>query len=43
MKAGFSKDRVNELFNLLERIVEDKVHAIRIYVYNIDATALKTF
>jgi hypothetical protein len=39
--AGFSKDRVSELFNLLEKIVEYKVNAIRIYVYNADKTASK--
>jgi hypothetical protein len=41
--AGFSRDRVSELFNLLERIVEHKVTVIRIYVYNVDAAALMTF
>jgi hypothetical protein len=41
--AGFSKDGVIELFNLLERTVEPKVNAIRIYVYTIDETDLTTF
>jgi hypothetical protein len=38
--AGFSKDRVSELFNLLERIVEHKVNVTRIYAYNVDETPL---
>jgi uncharacterized protein Smg (DUF494 family) len=41
--AGFSKERVSEIFNFLERTVEDKVNAIRIYAYNVEKTALKTF
>jgi hypothetical protein len=41
--AGVSKKRGSEIFNLLERIVEDKVNAIRMYVYSVDKTALKTF
>jgi hypothetical protein len=41
--AGSSKDRVSELFNLLERTVEHKLNAIRMYVYNVDETAFKNF
>jgi N-acetyl-beta-hexosaminidase len=41
--AGFSKERVSELFNVLERIVEDKVNAIRMCMHNVIKTALKTF
>jgi hypothetical protein len=41
--AGFSKNRVSEMFNLLERTVEHKLNAIRMYVYNADETAFTTF
>jgi hypothetical protein len=41
--AGFSKDRVRELFNLLERTVERKAKAIKIYAYNVDETAFTAF
>jgi hypothetical protein len=41
--AGFSKDRVSELFNWLERTVKNKVNAIGIYVYNVDEAAITTF
>ena len=41
--AGSSKDRVSELFNLLERTVEHKLNAIRMYVYNVDETAFTKF
>ena len=41
--ADFSKVRVSELFNLLERTVEHEVNGIRIYVYNADGTALTIF
>jgi hypothetical protein len=34
--AGFSKDSVSELFNLLVRTVEHEADCIRIYVHNID-------
>jgi hypothetical protein len=37
------QDRASELFKLLERIVEHKLNAARIYAYNADETALKTF
>jgi hypothetical protein len=37
--AGFRKNRVNEIFNLLERTVEHAVNAIRIYVCNVDETS----
>jgi hypothetical protein len=42
LAAGFSKKTVSELFNLLKRIVENKINVIRIYVYNVDKTASKT-
>jgi hypothetical protein len=38
--AGFSQDRVSELFNFLERIVEHKVNITGICVYDVDKTAL---
>jgi len=41
--AGFSKVRVSELFNLLERAVEHKVNVIIIYEYTLDDTAFTTF
>ena len=41
--AGFCKDNLSELFNLLERTVEHKVNGIIIYVYNVDDSALTTF
>ena len=41
--AGFSKDSVSELFNLLERTVEHKDYGIIIYVCNVDESALTTF
>jgi hypothetical protein len=41
--AGFSKNRGSKLFNLLERIVEHKLNATRIYVYNVDETTLTIF
>jgi hypothetical protein len=41
--AGFNKGGVRELFNLLERTVEPKVNAIRIYVYKVEETVLTTF
>jgi hypothetical protein len=34
---------LSKLFNLLERIVEHKVNVIRVYVYDVDDTALTTF
>lgn len=37
-----SKVTVSELFSLLERIVEHEGNAMRIYVYNVDETALTT-
>jgi len=43
VSAGFSKDSVSELFNLLERTDEHKFHCITIYVYNVDESALTTF
>jgi len=41
--AGFSKDSVSALLNLLERTVERKVNGIIIYVYNVDESALTAF
>ena len=41
--AGFSKVSVSELFNLLERAVEYKVHAFRIYVHKVDDSDFTTF
>ena len=41
--AGFSKDSVSEIFNLLQRAVEHKVNAFRIYVHKVDGSDLKTF
>jgi hypothetical protein len=38
-----SEVAVSELFSLLERIVEHKGNAVRIYVYNVDEIALTTF
>jgi hypothetical protein len=40
--AAFSKDRVDEPFNLLQRTVEHKFNAAGIYVYDVDGTALTT-
>jgi hypothetical protein len=41
--GGFSRDKASELLNLLTRTVEQKVNAVRIYVYNVRETALTTF
>ena len=41
--AAFSKVRVNEPFNVLQRTVEYKFKASAIYVYEVDETALTTF
>jgi hypothetical protein len=41
--AGFIKDSVSELFNLLKRTVEHKVNVTGIYVYNVDDSVLTTF
>ena len=41
--AGFSKDRVNEPFSLLQRTVEYKFNANGMYVYDVDETVLTTF
>jgi len=41
--AGFSKDRVRELFKLIERSVAHEVNVTRICVYNVAATALTIF
>jgi len=40
--AGFNKDSVSELFNLLERAVGHKVNAFRVYVRNVDGSDLTT-
>jgi hypothetical protein len=41
--AGFSKDGVSELFNLLQRIVYYKLNATIIYVHYVNETALTAF
>ena len=41
--AVFSKDSVSELFSLLERTVQHKVHSIIICVYKVDESVLITF
>jgi hypothetical protein len=38
--AGFTNNGVTELFSLLERIVECKPNATRIYVHHLNETAL---
>lgn len=40
---GFSKEKVSELFNLSESIVNSKLNSARLYVYNVFETALTTF
>jgi len=40
---GFSKEKVSELFNLSESIVNSKLNTARLYVYNVFETALTTF
>jgi hypothetical protein len=40
---AFSKDRVNEPFNLLQRTVEHKFNASGVYVYDVDETVLTFF
>jgi hypothetical protein len=41
--GGFSKEKVSELFNLSESIVNSKLKSARVYVYNVFETALTTF
>jgi hypothetical protein len=38
--AGFSKDSVSELFNLLIRTAEHKADNIIFYIHNVDESAL---
>lgn len=42
-RSRFQQNSVSEIFNLFERVIEHKLNATRVYVYNVGETALTTF